>query len=281
MRNSESGAWLRELNFETVRYSLKRLHDTYSRAFDNAKKGIIVAKPQKDGKPPKNRYGFPLFHRWSPNTSFTIPSGVRIESGGIRLPTIGWVKIRPRKGKCPKDDYSAPENPPKALTENCITAPKIKQVVIKRENGKWYAVIFWKAEVKEVAHEAEKSIGLDVGVSKPYTTSDGRHYDLPQKLRLYLRRLKRHQNAMSRNGTPLFGESVGTAKQIPAKRRKFEHKARSDGDITQFAGHRYSRRYDIAQKRATRASRKIRMGRFEFLHRLSKKTDGRKPDYLP
>ena len=53
MRNSESGAWLRELNFETVRYSLKRLHDTYSRAFDNAKKGIIVAKPQKDGKPPK------------------------------------------------------------------------------------------------------------------------------------------------------------------------------------------------------------------------------------
>ena len=47
MRNSESGAWLRELNFETVRYSLKRLHDTYSRAFDNAKKGIIGSQTAK------------------------------------------------------------------------------------------------------------------------------------------------------------------------------------------------------------------------------------------
>ena len=69
-------------------------------------------------------------------------------------------------------------------------------------------------------------------VSKPYTTSDGRHYDLPQKLRLYLRRLKRHQNAMSRNGTPLFGESVGTAKQIPAKRRKFALKPNTKRAVT-------------------------------------------------
>ena len=91
---------------------------------------------------------------------------------------------------------------------------------------------FGKRKVKEVAHEAEKSIGLDVGVSKPYTTSDGRHYDLPQKLRLYLRRLKRHQNAMSRNGTPLFGESVGTAKQIPAKRRKFALKPNTKRAVT-------------------------------------------------
>ena len=150
MRNSESGAWLRELNFETVRYSLKRLHDTYSRAFDNAKKGIIVAKPQKDGKPPKNRYGFPLFHRWSPNTSFTIPSGVRIESGGIRLPTIGWVKIRPRKGKCPKDDYSAPENPPKALTENCITALKLSKLSLSVKTANGMPLSFGKRKLKKL-----------------------------------------------------------------------------------------------------------------------------------
>ena len=150
MRNSESGAWLRELNFETVRYSLKRLHDTYSRAFDNAKKGIIVAKPQKDGKRRKTVMAFRYFIAGVRIPLLPFPAVVRIESGGIRLPTIGWVKIRPRKGKCPKDDYSAPENPPKALTENCITAPKIKQVVIKRENGKWYAVIFWKRKLKKL-----------------------------------------------------------------------------------------------------------------------------------
>ena len=149
MRNSESGAWLRELNFETVRYSLKRLHDTYSRAFDNAKKGIIVAKRKRRQTAEKPLW-LSVISSLESEYLFYHSSGVRIESGGIRLPTIGWVKIRPRKGKCPKDDYSAPENPPKALTENCITAPKIKQVVIKRENGKWYAVIFWKAEVKEV-----------------------------------------------------------------------------------------------------------------------------------
>ena len=258
IRNGESGAWLRELNFETVRYSLKRLHDTYSRAFSNAKKKIIVAKPQKDGKPPRNPYGFPQFHEWRPDTSFTIPGGVRIEGGGIRLPTIGWVKIRPRKGD-----------------KICDLSGAIKQAVIKRENGKWYAVIFWQATVEEVAHEAEKSIGLDVGVSKPYTTSEGRSYDLPKRLRLYQRRLKRHQNAMNRKRDAALRQVGWDGKTETRKaaeiRLKKQHQARSDGDKTQFAGYRYSRRYDIAQKRAAKTSRKIKMGRFEFLHRLSKK----------
>lgn len=75
----------------------------------------------------------------------------------------------------------------------------IKQVTVKRENGKWYAVVtceFAKPMFKFI--NMQKSVGIDVGITKFLHDSDNHSIENPLFLNKMLRPLKRASRKLSR-----------------------------------------------------------------------------------
>ena len=98
-------AWLRELPFAVVRYSLKRQADAWRRALANSG--------------PAAGSGFPRFKARVGNDSFTIPQDFRIRTDSItgvtrvRVPKVGWMVLRrnggnPYQGCTPKQRFPLP-----------------------------------------------------------------------------------------------------------------------------------------------------------------------------
>ena len=110
----------------------------------------------------------------------------------------------------------------------------IKQVTIKREGKKWYAVICSEiAEPMFKLIDRKKSVGVDVGITRFVHDSDNREVDNPQFLKKMIRPLRRANKRVSR-------------KQLGSKNRE---KAKS--------------RLQVLHER-------IRNQRFDFLHKQSK-----------
>jgi len=121
--------WLQELPMASVRYVLKYQADAFKRAF-------------KDG-------GFPRFKSRRGDDSVTIPEGVRIDGDKLYIPKLGWYRLRRRGG-------------------NPYEGTKPVRAVIRRELGKWYAIVCYAVPDTRTGPESPlfngHVIGLDMNV---------------------------------------------------------------------------------------------------------------------
>jgi len=70
---------------------------------------------------------------------------------------------------------------------------KIKQVIIKREINKWYAIIQTDANIQIT--KGEKEIGLDFGLINFYTNNEGNKVSIPNNIQQIQKKLKKaHRN---------------------------------------------------------------------------------------
>ena len=70
---------------------------------------------------------------------------------------------------------------------------KIKQVIIKREINKWYAIIQTDANIQMT--KGEKEIGLDFGLINFYTDNEGSKVSIPNNIQQIQKKLKKaHRN---------------------------------------------------------------------------------------
>ena len=118
----------------------------------------------------------------------------------------------------------------------------IKQVTVKREGKKWYAIICCElAEPIFKFIDARKSVGIDVGINKFTHDSDNHEVENPQFLKKLIRPLRRASRRVSRR--QIGGENREKAKsrlqilheRIRNKRYDFLHKESKW----------YSERYDV------------------------------------
>ena len=123
--------------------------------------------------------GYPRFRPISRYDSITFPSygdGCKmLDNGKLRLQGIGAVKIkahRPIEGK-------------------------IKTVTVKREAGRWYAVLSVECEPKPLPASAEK-VGLDMGLTAFATLSDGTEIENPRYCKEAHAKLRRAQRTVAR-----------------------------------------------------------------------------------
>lgn len=137
------------------------------------------------------RRGFPRFKRRSDRTdgfSF-VGREVRVEPGRIRLPKIGWMRVR---------GLALPEG------------ADLKQVAVTQEPDGWHASIQFEAPPKVYAVPTLPPVGLDAGLDALAALSDGakiEHPRLARKAAGRIRRLNRERDRR-RKGSVNRGRTV-------------------------------------------------------------------------
>lgn len=121
--------------------------------------------------------GWPTFKKKFVNDSFSISNDqFKIEGSRIRIPNLGWVRMcEPLRFK----------------------GAKVLRATISRAADEWYVSI--TCELSDLKHlklaQNHGRVGVDLGIGKPATLSDGHAFEAPRPLKESLRRLKRLQRS--------------------------------------------------------------------------------------
>jgi putative transposase len=160
-RNSADTAWLAVAPVHPLQHALKDLERAYKNFF-------------------AKRADFPRFKKKGMGDSFRYPDAkqFKIEAGNSRvfLPKLGWIRYRNSR-----DILGTPKN-----------------VTVSSKGGKWFVSIQTEREIAEPVHPATSIIGIDVGITRFATLSDGSFIEPLNTFRKHEQRLARYQRAMSR-----------------------------------------------------------------------------------
>ncbi|CAH4026893.1 Gifsy-1 prophage GlpA [Klebsiella pneumoniae] len=151
--------WLKDAPSQPLQQSLKDLERGYKNFF-------------------QKRAAFPRFKKRGQNDAFRYPQGVKLDqtSNRISLPKLGWIRYR---------------NSREVIGE-------VKNVTVSQSCGKWYVSIQTEYEVADPVHKAASMVGLDAGVTKLATLSDGTVYQPVNSFKASQRKLAMLQRQLSR-----------------------------------------------------------------------------------
>ncbi|MHB1758298.1 MAG: RNA-guided endonuclease InsQ/TnpB family protein, partial [Leptospirillum sp.] len=151
--------WLAALPSQILQQALKDLDRAYRNFFDK-------------------RSGFPIFRKKGANDAFRFPQGVTLDEANSRLflPKIGWVRYRKSR----------------------TILGTIKNVTVRISGEKWFVSIQTEREIDTPVHPSPGIVGIDLGVARFATLSDGTVVESPRVLPRHAARLKRLQRSLSR-----------------------------------------------------------------------------------
>jgi putative transposase len=160
-RNSLETAWLADSPVHPLQQSLKDLERAYTNFF-------------------AKRADFPRFKKKGMGDSFRYPDAKQFKidqtNSRIFLPKLGWLRYRNSR-----DILGVAKN-----------------ITVSANGGKWFVSIQTEREVEQPVHPATSIIGIDVGITRFATLSDGSHIEPLNTFRKHQQRLARYQRAMSR-----------------------------------------------------------------------------------
>jgi len=186
--------WLKDTPAQPLQHALKDLDKAYQNFF-------------------AKRSDFPRFKRKGSGDSFRYPQPKQIKldqaNNRILLPKLGWVRYR---------------NSRDVLGE-------LRNVTVSSKNGKWFVSIQTQREVEQPVSTATTAIGIDLGIARFATFSDG-SYIAPlnsfktqqAKLAKYQRRMA-HKQKFSNNWKKAKAKVQKIHTTIANARRDFLHKA--------------------------------------------------------
>ncbi|ABM35932.1 RNA-guided endonuclease InsQ/TnpB family protein [Polaromonas naphthalenivorans] len=151
--------WLKESPSQSLQQSLKDSERAFKNFFE---KRADFPRPKKKGR----------------GESFRFPQGFEIDQGNsrIKLPKLGWIRYRNSRG----------------------ILGTAKNITISQSGAKWFASIQTEREVGQPIPAATSAIGIDVGIARFATMSDG-SFALPlNSFKKREQRLKKYQRRMSR-----------------------------------------------------------------------------------
>ncbi|MEQ2528399.1 transposase [Bacillaceae bacterium CLA-AA-H227] len=107
---------------------------------------------------------------------------------------------------------------------------KIKQLIIKRQGTKWFAIFSVERQASPVQVDPSNAIGIDVGLHKFAVLSNGQEIENPRFLRKKEKALKKAQQRLSKKkrGSSNYIKQVNKVRQLHSKvsnqRKDFLHK---------------------------------------------------------
>ena len=151
--------WLKESPSQALQQSLKDVERAYKNFFEQ-------------------RAGFPRFKRKGMGEGFRFPQGFKIDQGNQRLflPKLGWLRYRHSRD----------------------VLGTAKNITLSQSGGKWFASIQTEREVQALVSTATSAIGIDLGIARFATFSDGGFEAPLNSFKKHQQRLARYQRRMSR-----------------------------------------------------------------------------------
>ena len=160
-RNGPDTPWLKEAPCHPLQHALKDLERAYKNFF-------------------AKRADFPHFKRKGSAESFRYPDAKQFvidqANSRIKLPKLGWMRYRNSR-----DVLGQAKN----ITISCVS-------------GKWYASIQTEREVPQPTPAATTAIGIDMGIARFATLSDGSFIAPLSSFKKHQKRLARYQRRMAR-----------------------------------------------------------------------------------
>ncbi|OQX03706.1 MAG: hypothetical protein BWK73_38690 [Thiothrix lacustris] len=193
-KREQGFAWLKDAPSQALQHALKDLEKAYKNFF-------------------AKRTDFPRFKRKNSDDSFRYPDAKQIKldqrNNRIFLPKLGWIRYR---------------NSREVLG-------KLRNITVSGKNGKWYMSIQTQREVEQPTSTATTSTGIDLGIARFATFSDG-SYIAPlnsfktqqAKLAKYQRRMA-HKQKFSNNWKKAKAKIQKLHTTIANARHDFLHKA--------------------------------------------------------
>ena len=213
----------------------------------------------REGRKAGRRVGLPRFKaRGKCRDSFRLRGSVQVEKGRVKLPVLGWLRI---KGSASR-----------------FHAGRICYATVSREASGWFVSITVEQERPEALAPTGEPVGLDLGIAHFVTLSDGTVIDAPKPLKAALRKLRRQQKAVARSQR----NSNSRKKKVKAVARTHERVRAIRSDFLHRTSHRIATEHvtigveslNVAgMVRNRRLARAISdMGWSEFLRQLAYKT---------
>jgi putative transposase len=160
-RHNAHRPWLRDAPTHPLQQALRDLGRAYKNFF-------------------AGRAQFPKFKKRGQHDSFRYPDPKQFKldqvNGRIFLPKLGWMRLR--------------------LSRTVLGAPRNATVSLRA--GKWYVSIQTRREVEPPVLQATSAIGIDVGIARFATFSDGSALAPLNSFKRHEARLRHAQRALSR-----------------------------------------------------------------------------------
>lgn len=158
LKKDEQFAWLKEINSQSLQFSLRNLDVAYNRFF-------------------KKQTKFPRFKSKHDRQSFTIPQSVAISDGKLWIPKF--------------------KNGIKITLHRKIEGKILFATVSKSTTGNYYVSITCKVEHIPF-EKTGSQVGIDTGIKDLAILSDGKVYENIRTLKTNLKKLKYHQRQLSK-----------------------------------------------------------------------------------
>lgn len=151
--------WLKEAPSQALQQSLKNLERAYINFF-------------------AGRTRFPRFKHRGEHDSIRFPQGFKLDEANARVfvPKLGWMRYRKSRA----------------------VLGTIKNVTISLRAGRWFVSLQTEREVEAPRPVATTAVGIDMGVARFATLSDGQHIESLSSFKRHEVRLRRYQRALSR-----------------------------------------------------------------------------------
>ena len=169
-----NAVFLQEIDSIVIRKSLFNLDDAYIRLFNKT-----GGYPKFKSKYNRNSYNTTAVYRNYKDKEYCNIE-LDLTNKQIKLPKLNWVKIRGYRNT------------------NNING-KIKNATISREpNGKYYVSVLYEMYDKVPEITPRTIVGIDLGIKKLLTLSDGITYDNNKYIDKYEKKIKRKQRELAR-----------------------------------------------------------------------------------
>ncbi|HHN1139071.1 RNA-guided endonuclease InsQ/TnpB family protein [Pseudomonas aeruginosa] len=160
-RNGPETPWLKDAPVHPLQQTLKDLERAYSNFF-------------------AKRADLPCFKKKGQRDSFRYPDPKQIKldqaNSRIFLPKLGWLRYR---------------NSRDVLGE-------LRNVTVSLSGGKWFVSIQTAREIEQPVPQATSSVGIDMGIARFATLSDGTFYAPLNSFKRHETALRKAQQSMSR-----------------------------------------------------------------------------------